>query len=182
LEQNRKLIKIWHIVGAFAIFGIGAGWHFIFDLIGWAPIGWLFPVNESVWEHLKLMFWPAILYYIVEGVFLWKKSNNFMLAKLIAVYFTPIANIVIFYTYSGVTGYESFVIDIIVVFITICVQQYISYKLLITDEIGKHKRIWVNILSAIGIVFLAVILILFTYFPPHIPLFEDMNFNNYGIF
>ncbi len=183
INENKKEIMIWQIVGAVVIFGIGAVWHFMFEWIGeWAPIGWLFPVNESVWEHVKLMYWPAIIYFVIEGIFLWKKTNNFLLAKLTVLYFTPIANIVFFYTYTGVTGYENFIIDSIVLFIIICIQQYISYRFLTSVEYGSNHRTTVIVLSAIGIGLLGVILILFTYIPPHIPLFEDTNFNDYGIF
>ncbi len=126
---------------SFVIFGLGALWHFIFEWIGdpeW--LGWFLPVNESVWEHVKLMFWPAVLYFLVEGIFLWKKTNNFLFAKMIVLFFTPIVNIVIFYTYSGITGYESFIIDSIVLFIITCIQQYISYRLLTREEIWRDKR------------------------------------------
>ena len=76
IEQNKKQIKIWHITGWFVIFGLSALWHFMFAWLGdWEPIGWFFSVNESVWEHVKIMFWPAILFYAVEAIFLWKKTN-----------------------------------------------------------------------------------------------------------
>ncbi|NHJ86972.1 MAG: hypothetical protein FK734_16035 [Asgard group archaeon] len=183
IETNYvKQIKIWHIVGAFVIFAVGALWHFMFEFLNyWEPIGWFFPVNESVWEHVKLMFWPALLYYAVEAIFMWKKTNNFLLAKTTAFYFTPIANIMIFYTYTGITGWESFIFDSVILFITIGIQQYISYKLVTHEPIGeKRKILWIVLLS-LAIVLLAVLLIVFTYKPIEIPLLQDSNSGLYGI-
>lgn len=184
IENNyKKQIRTWQIVGAFVIFGLGAVWHFMFEWLGdpqW--LGWFFPVNESVWEHVKLMFFPAILYFLVEGIFLWKKTNNFLFAKFVVLFFTPIVNIIVFYTYSGITGYENFIIDSIILFIVTCIQQYISYKLLTREELWSDKRALRITLSLLGIILLGVLLILWTYLPPHIPLFEDTNFNLYGIF
>jgi hypothetical protein len=181
-EEYRKKIKIWSIVGAFFIFGLGALWHFMFEFFGdpiW--IGWLFPVNESVWEHVKLMFWPAVIFYAIEGGFLWKKTNNFIFAKFIVLFFTPIVNIIIFYTYSGITGYENFIIDSIILFIVTCIQQYISYKLLTREEIWSDKRTLRIAISILGILLLGALLTLWTYLPPTIPLFEHSGTGMYGI-
>lgn len=180
---DRKKIMLWQVVGTIVIFGVGALWHFIFEWIGdpeW--LGWFLPVNESVWEHVKLMYWPAILYFLVEGIFLWNKTNNFLFTKMIVLFFNPIVNIIIFYTYSGITGYESFIIDSIILFITTCIQQYISYKLLTREEIWSDKRTLRMILSILGIISLAALLTLWTYLPPHIPLFEHSGTGMYGIF
>ncbi|MFW9925127.1 MAG: DUF6512 family protein, partial [Candidatus Thorarchaeota archaeon] len=60
IDLHKKEIMIWQIVGGIVIFSLGALWHFMFEWFGgWPPIGWFLPVNESVWEHIKLMFWPA---------------------------------------------------------------------------------------------------------------------------
>jgi hypothetical protein len=183
IVDNKKQIKIWHIIGVFVIFGVGAVWHFMFEWIG-DPIwlGWLFPVNESVWEHVKLMFFPAVIYYAIESIFLWKKTNNFLFTKMIVLYFTPIVNIIVFYTYTGITGYENFIIDSIVLLISTGFQQWISYKLLTREEIWKDKRVLRIILAVIGILILGAFLVYATYYPPHIPLFMDNNFMDYGIF
>ena len=38
----------------------GAGLHFAYDLCPAPLIGLFAPVNESVWEHLKLLYWPVL--------------------------------------------------------------------------------------------------------------------------
>lgn len=181
IESHKKEIMIWQIVGGFVIFGLGALWHFIFAWTdGWAPIGWLLPVNESVWEHVKLMFWPALIYYIIEGIFLYKKTNNFVFAKAVTFYFTPLMSIGIFYAVYFATGFENFIFDTVVLGILIGIQQFISYKLLTREPVAGDKHIILFIIAIILIIALAVLLIVFTYYPPHIILFEHEFANNTG--
>lgn len=183
IDPFKKQIMIWHLVGWFVIFGLGALWHFMFAWFeAWAPIGWFLPVNESVWEHVKLMFWPTLLYYIVEGIFLYKKTNNFVFAKTIAFYQTPILSIAIFYVVYGATGFESFIFDTVVLFFLIGIQQFVSYKLLTREPIKEKQQQPILIVSAIFIAFLAILLIVFTYAPIHIPLFEHEFYNNSGLY
>jgi len=57
----------WELAGIAVIFLAGSALHSAFDWTGhWRPIAWFAPVNESVWEHLKLAFWPGILYTMLE--------------------------------------------------------------------------------------------------------------------
>lgn len=185
IDFNKKEILIWQIVGGAVIFGLGALWHFMFEWFNsWSPIGWLLPVNESVWEHIKLMFWPALLFYVIEGIFLYKKTNNFIFAKFVGFYGIPISSIVIFYTIYGAFGFESFIFDTIILGILIGIQQFISYKLLTREPIAGEKYHILMIVAIILIVILAILLIVFTYYPPKIPLFEhqfSQNTGEYGI-
>ena len=63
--MKKKRVWIWLLT-----VGVGTGLHFLHDL--WpVPLTAVFaPVNESVWEHLKLLFWPMLL----GGIFLEKTS------------------------------------------------------------------------------------------------------------
>ena len=184
IDTYKKEIMIWQIVGAVVIFGLGALWHFMYEWIQWKPIGWFLPVNESVWEHVKLMFWPALLYYIIEGIFLYKKTNNFVFAKTITFYFTPLMSMGIFYAVYFATGFENFIFDTVVLFILTGIQQFISYKLLTREPVAGEKHIILFIIAIILIVILATLLIVFTYYPPKIILFEHefaSSTGEYGI-
>lgn len=58
----------WLIVGFLSILA-GSALHFLYDL--WPnPLTAVFaPVNESVWEHLKLLYWPflAAAFVLTKG-------------------------------------------------------------------------------------------------------------------
>ncbi|MFX0202676.1 MAG: DUF6512 family protein, partial [Candidatus Hodarchaeota archaeon] len=64
--MNKTILR-WELVGFIVIFIIGSMLHFVFELFNkWSPIGLIAAVNESVWEHLKLAFWPAVAYSGIE--------------------------------------------------------------------------------------------------------------------
>ena len=49
----------WGLVFALAVLG-GAALHFLYDVWPNPLTAVLAPVNESVWEHLKLLYWPFL--------------------------------------------------------------------------------------------------------------------------
>lgn len=54
----------WILIGIPLLFVIGALLHFAYDVLGESPIVGLFaPVNESIWEHAKMVVWPIILWW-----------------------------------------------------------------------------------------------------------------------
>jgi len=183
IEEHKKIIKIWYIVGGIAIFALGGLWHFVFAWTdGWAPIGWLFPVNESVWEHIKLMFWPALIFYGIESIFLYKKTNNYLFAKAITFYFIPFMSISIFYLVYGATGFENFIFDTIVLGLLTAASQFISYRIVTSEPIAEKKYLIIMIIAIILVILLATVLIVFTYVTPHIPLFEHVFTEETGLY
>ena len=49
----------WGLVFTLAVLG-GAALHFLYDVWPNPLTAVLAPVNESVWEHLKLLYWPML--------------------------------------------------------------------------------------------------------------------------
>ena len=61
----KKYALKWELLGIVFIIVLGGALHFVFDLSGeWPPLALIAAVNESVWEHLKLGFWPALIYFL----------------------------------------------------------------------------------------------------------------------
>ena len=48
------------ILAALLSAALGTLWHFLFDWFPCALTALLCPVNESVWEHLKLLYFPPL--------------------------------------------------------------------------------------------------------------------------
>ncbi|MEG1492560.1 MAG: DUF6512 family protein, partial [Oscillospiraceae bacterium] len=96
----------WILLGIPALFVIGALSHFAFDALGKSPIiGAFFPVNESVWEHLKLLLLPLILWWSLYYLFRGKKygidKNRWFGGALIALLSSLFAIPLLYYFYTG---------------------------------------------------------------------------------
>jgi hypothetical protein len=176
-QMNRKIL-IWEMVGILFISIVGSIFHFVFELSGhWEPIAGFFAVNESVWEHLKLPFWPLVIFALIEYNFIKNDSFNFLIGKTVAVLISIATILFVFYTYTTIFGVELLIVDILSFILGIVIGQVVSYKILTQNEITK---LYTNI-SWIIMIGLGTIFVIFTYFPPHLPIFQDANTGLYGI-
>ncbi len=131
-------------------------------------VGVFAPVNESVFEHLKLVFWPAILYFFV--LYLIKKSapENGIVSLLMGIIAGMLTTVVLFYTYNGATGKNIDFINVIIYFIAIAVLIIVRNLFIKNNFLNSKKAKW---LAVLGFIIIAVLLAVFTFYPPNIPLF-----------
>jgi hypothetical protein len=176
-KMEKRILK-WEVAGIIFVFLVGALLHFVFEWSGEARIvGAIASVNESVWEHFKQGFWPMCLFAGIEYRFLRMHTNNFLVAKGLAVYIIPIITGLIFYAYTAITGKEILIVDITIFLVAVTIGQMTSYKIMTFKTLPKYAS---NIGFAL-IILLALILVLFTYYPPHLPILLDHNTGTYGI-
>ncbi|MDD4876790.1 MAG: DUF6512 family protein [Dehalococcoidales bacterium] len=174
----KKLVLRWEISGIIFVFLVGALLHFVFEWSGESSIVGLFAsANESVWEHFKQGFWPMCLFAAIEYGFLRDHTNNFLVAKVVAVYIIPIITGLVFYAYTAVIGEEILIVDILIFLLAVIVGQLTSYKIMTSPKLPKYT----SFISLAFIILLALILMLFTFYPPHLPIFLDGNTGTYGI-
>jgi len=175
--MKRSVLK-WELVGIAVISIVGSVLHFVFEWSGgWEPVGVIAAVNESVWEHFKIAFWPALFYAIFEYPFLRRSTSNFMIAKAIGIYVMPVAIAVIFYSYTAIFGEEILIVDILIFFVAVALGQLASYRIL---TVRRWPR-WTGRLGLVMVIALAVAFGMFTFYPPHLPLFRDAVSGGYGI-
>ena len=156
---------------------VGSMLHFTFEWSGNQPVVGVFSaVNESVWEHLKIAFWPTLMYAIFEYRYLKKRTNNFFFAKTIGIYAIMLIIPTIFYSYTLFIE-ENLSIDILSFIFAIIVGQLISYELLTFKKLSKN----LELISLGALVILALAFTVFTFYPPQIQLFQDPNTGEYGI-
>ena len=171
--MNKKFI----IINIFLTFAIGFLVHNIYH---WIPsvITTIFPVNESLFEHMKLIFISPIISCFILYLFFRRKNyhiNNYLFGLIVSTIF----NIIIFYLVYLPIYYsqgQSMVMTLSIYFITICLSNYLYY--LIT-EMNYSKKL--NIISLIMIIVICSILTYFTYNPLKIDFFRDPETNTYGI-
>ena len=157
---------------------LGGMLHFTFEWSGYNPVVGVFSaVNESVWEHLKLGFWSAVLYMLIEYRFSKKDSNNFFLAKTVVPYAIIAIIPAIFYSYTSITGESIFMIDISSFFVAVVIGQYLSYRLLIHKSLSPK----LELVALAALLLLGVLFVVFTFIPPHLLPFQDPISGDYGI-
>ena len=149
--------------------------HFLYDVSGASPIAAVFSgVNESTWEHMKLMFFPAFIYAIIQ-CFFFKEQKNFWCVKLVgilsAILFIPI----IFYSYNGTFGKSPDALNIAIFFISGALSFFIESKLF------KKQKCKAPRLAFLSLCVIAILFFIFTFYPPKIPLFIDPITGSYGI-
>ena len=175
--MKRSILR-WELLGIAFVFFLGALLHFVFELSGESKIVGLFgSVNESVWEHFKLGYWPMLLYAAIEYPLLRKDTHNFLVAKTAGVYIIPFLIAVIFYSYTFFIGREILIADILIFAVAVTVGQLTSYRILTLPTMPR----WSGKLALVFLILLALALMLFTFYPPHLPIFQDFNTGNYGI-
>lgn len=171
-------ILSWELYGIIFVFIVGALLHFVFEWSGESFfVGALASVNESVWEHFKQGFWPMAIYATFEYGLFGKYYNNFITAKAVAVYVIPVITGLIFYGYTAILGEEILVLDILIFAVAITLGQLISYRMITLAKLPRY----INYLSIISVIILALVLVVFTFLPPHLPIFLDHNTGKYGI-
>ena len=60
-------LKRTRIISTIGIFLLCFSFHFIYDWIPNYITAIFFPVNESIWEHMKLLFSATIFYGVFGG-------------------------------------------------------------------------------------------------------------------
>ncbi|NWF78082.1 MAG: hypothetical protein HXY36_05775 [Chloroflexi bacterium] len=174
----KKSILRWELGGIAFIVVLGTLLHFAFEWSGRCiPVGAIAAVNESVWEHLKLGFWPALVFAAWEYGRFGKSTNNFRLAKTVGIYVIPITIVVLYYAYTAILGHGLLMVDIAIFVVAVAVGQLVSYRLLIASPLPKR----LNRFAPIALAVLGILFVLFTFYPPQFPLFRDPVSGGYGI-
>ena len=170
-------IKRWQIIAIIICLILGTLLHFTYELSNYNMIVGLFSaVNESVWEHLKLLFYPMFLMSIIGYFIIGKKSMNYWFAQMIGIISALIFVVIFFYTYTGIVGKNFAVLDIGSFIVGILFGEYIIYQILKRNNMYKAE-----IQSFILVIILLLCFIVFTIYPPIIPLFEDPIYGTFGL-
>ena len=157
---------------------LGVFFHFLYDTSNQSTlIGVFTPINESIFEHLKLLFFPFILVSILELLISKKSITNIMPYRIFYITFSIILLPLIYYTAKKI-GINNAVFNITLYFICLEITYLLSYeaekKQLIPNK--KIKLLSLGIFTLLIILFVAM-----TFNPPHIEIFKDPINGTYGI-
>ena len=173
--------KLWIIIGIPIIFLFGSLMHFAYDWSGHSTIVGIFtPVNESIWEHLKLSIYPTFLWWIV-GFFSFNDDHistyRWFTCCVISVIISPIVITSFYYAYTGALGIHSLFLDIFSLFLGLFIAQYLALHIFNKSKITKI-HFYLSMLISVLII---TSFTLFTFSPPKLPIFMDSSTNQYGI-
>ena len=144
--------------------------HFCYEWSGENPFVALFaPVNESVWEHLKLLFFPVFVYTLFEIIVLFKASGRFLTARVLGVCLGMFFILAAFFTYTGIAGKNFLAADIFIfmlsVLLTFCSSRYFEVRC---------PSLNLPLLANYALFLLIVICFFsFTFSPPGLPMFQS---------
>ena len=173
----KRSIGVWQLMGFAVTSLVGTLLHFLYDWLGESP--WIAPfsgVNESTWEHMKLLFWPMFLYAIAQSFF-FRSREDFWCVKLRGILLGLLLIPVIFYTYNGAIGKSPDWLNIAIFFICAA----ISY-LYETRQFNHNTTFCKNSKSSISLLcVIALLFVVFTFRTPEIGLFRDPMNGTYGI-
>jgi len=156
--------------------------HFVYEWSGNLTIVGIFaPVNESLWEHLKLTFWPMLIWWFV-GYFSYGKNNRinpvqWFVSCTVALLVCPLVILAFYYTYTRALGIESLILDIFSLFLGVAAAQILALHVYNYAKFNLCWLFWAFVIQILMVVAFTV----FTFIPPHIPLFQDSLTGNYGI-
>ena len=173
----KRSIGLWQLMG-FAITSLGGTLlHFLYEWLGEAI--WIAPfsgLNESTWEHMKLLFWPTFLFALVQSFF-FRDRQDFWCVKLRGILLGLIMIPVLFYTYNGVVGRSPDWLNIAIFFISAAIAYL--YEAYLFDS--KHKRCLSQRSSLTLLCAIALLFVIFTFKTPELGIFKDPLTGTYGL-
>ncbi|GAB4156540.1 MAG: hypothetical protein Tsb0016_27880 [Sphingomonadales bacterium] len=178
MTPRSRAIFGWELVGAAFIVITGSSLHFVFDWLGgWRPVALIAAVNESIWEHLKLAFWPGLLWAVLGNNRLALSLPERLAGKGFGLLVAAALIVAIFRGYTAILGDNLLVLDIGTFVLAVVLGQMIAAACSIWERTAP-------VLTKLGLALLALQLVayaVFTFHPPDFWLFVDGRTGLVGI-
>lgn len=162
-----KELKRYTFAGILFVVVLGTLAHFFYAWSGENFIVGLFsPVNESAWEHMKLTFFPMLIYSLFMNRKLRIQHSCITSSLCTGILLSTALIPVIFYTYSGILGFDNLILDIITFIVAVVIGFAATYSFTLSGKVKKYE-----LPLKILVLLMAILFLVFTYLPPKIPLF-----------
>ena len=172
--------KKWNIIGTIFTLIIGTLLHFLYEWTGGSLTAILGAVNESILEHLKLVFWPVICFSWIEYKCYHPKPKGFLPIRVLSALLAMLFIVISFYTYTGILGFMIPWLNILI-FIIATISAYIFSYYRFKQPKKCYTTPFATFLSVIILVGMIVCFIVFTHHPPQLNLFLDPVTQSYWI-
>lgn len=164
-----KQLKRFTMIGFIAVLITGSLSHFVYEWTGNNPVAGLFtPVNESVWEHMKLLFFPMLIFSLFL-IFRFRREypcipSSFFFGILVGTWLIP----AFYYAYIFLLGKDIFLLDMGTFILSVLVAFLLSYRLTLSCRLKPFTLLLAGLTCILFACF-----ILFTYHPPSCKIFQD---------
>ena len=171
----------WIYTGVPLIVLMSAAGRHIYNITNQAEI--LAPfvsINKSVWEYLKTLVFPILMFWAAAyfARYLLKISREAAVTgAAISALMTPVMTVMLYYFYICAFGIHSKIIDILIVMFSVTASQFTAHYICTNMYPSKRQSVRAFIL----IIIMIAVVILFTYYPPKLPIFLDPETGTYGI-
>lgn len=165
------------IIGSIFIILLGSFSHFVYDLFNKnKTIAYFVSINESTWEHLKLVVFPFFIWLIISYHFYYD-IPNFFFTSFISLLTMTILIPFLFYSYTYILNKNVAIIDILIFIISVIIGEYLFHILINV----KYSNIVFDHIGIIGLVTVLIVFLIKTYVPSKNYLFKDPLTNKYGL-
>ena len=173
----KSSLWLWQFAGFVFTAVFGTLFHFLYEwtkIIAFAPFC---AVNESTWEHMKILFFPMLIFAVIE-YFVWGKTDPcFWWIQCIGIVVGTLLVPVLFYTYNGAFGKSPDFVNVLIFFVSAGVAYFLQAWLFKVDVLlYKAPVIAIIVLVVWGLAF-----VYFTFAPPVLPIFQDPVTLRYGL-
>ena len=162
----RRRLFFWELAGFLFTSAAGTLLHFTYQWSGHNMIVAAFSgVNESTWEHMKLLFFPMFSYALFAGKKIEEEYpcvyNSMFTGILAGLALIP----TLFYTYTGILGFSVDWVNIALYIVSVLAAYYMVYRVAEKCTIGDSK-ILRYVMYALLLAFM-----IFSVYPPKLGIF-----------
>ena len=170
-------LKLWKIISVVIVFLLSSLLHFIYVWWPNAFTALIFPVNESIWEHNKIIIGAFLIMAILEKIY-YKKNKNTLWAGFISGVFCAILVMLIFTPvfFIILKTQDNIILTFIIFFIAIAISEVLNYRLLNKEYNPKLEK-----MALIGFGLVIALNALLAYYPIKTGIFYDYNKMVYGL-
>ena len=159
-QKTRNILRYLFVVA------LGVFLHFAYELSGENPIVGLFSlVNESIWEHLKLLFFPMLVLTLWDMFTNQRNNLCFLPARTLGTLAGMAFIVIVYYTITGILGFQTAWLNILIYLLSALVAFWVEKKLC-----HRCNTISVKVAIVLWILFL-ILFIVFTIAPPALGIF-----------
>ncbi len=157
----------WLLWGGVLAFVASAAFHFGYDKTGFAPLMLVCAINESIWEHMKILFFGGLLVNAILYFTLFRGNRTFLVGAAVGLSTIVVGVPLIVLGYSSVLGKELFLVDFVLSIVMELVCQTLIYRFLKSRR--DFTRFWKA--SVVVVALLVVVFVLLGFFPPSFGIF-----------